>query len=137
MESIRPHIIAGIHRDLPFLLASAVSLAKREIGVVPSSSHRELDTLLRALQLEPEILIIDGQIAGVCRYAAGLQDRWPGLTVFVIASDHDACNYCERFPRVPADEGYLVETVSSLIEERAKGTGQVMKKGRRGIQKAL
>jgi hypothetical protein len=142
VESVRSHIIAVIHGDLAFLLALAVSLAKREIGVVPSSSCRELDTLLQELQLEPETLIIDGRIAGVCRYAAVLQSRWPDLTVFVTISDHPTCNYCKRFLQVFAKEGNLLETVSSLVQEiavtksvQAKGTGRARKRRRRGVKK--
>jgi hypothetical protein len=123
VESVRSHIIAVIHRDLPFLFALAVSLVKHEIGVVPSSAHSELDTLLQELQLKPEILIIDGRIGAVCRYAAGLQSRMPDLTVFIIVSDHHACNYCERFLRVSPDQTNLVEKVSSLIQGIQKHSG--------------
>ena len=137
MASARSHIIAVMHRDLAFVLGLADSLANREIGVVPSSLPQNLDVLLRELHLEPEILVVDSRIAGVCPYAAASLDRWPRLSAIFIISDHHTCNYCERFPRVPADEGYLVETVSSLIQEiavtksgRAKASRKATKKRR-------
>lgn len=119
MEGASLHSIAAIHLDSTFLLVLAVSLQTRRIALIPSSSRQELDVLLCDLHLEPEILVIDSRIEGVCPYAAELLDRWPRLSAIVIISDHHTCNDCQRLLRVSADETNLVEKLSTMIQEIA------------------
>jgi len=87
--------VLAVHNDIAFLLALAIQLEDRHIGLIPAPSVKNAEQLLKELRLQPDLLIVNCRIRGVCAFAAQSLKRWPSLKVVAIVSEGHQCLKCK------------------------------------------
>jgi hypothetical protein len=106
--------VLAVHNDIAFLFALALQLEPNHVGLIPSASVKNAERLLCELKLQPDLLIINCKIWGVCAFASESLKRWPELKVVAVVSEGHRCFRCR---------GLLVATIgdspSSVIDQWA------------------
>jgi hypothetical protein len=91
-----PVTILAVHNDIAFLFALALKLENSQIGLIPAHSVKNAERLVTELGLEPDLLIINCKIRGVCAFATESLKRWPAVKVVAIVSENQRCLDCRR-----------------------------------------
>lgn len=85
-----------IDRELGFMWALAQQLQARGITTIPSSSVREAQTVLAAIQPHLSLVIVNCRCQGACSFAEQLRKRYHLLRVVAIISRGFRCRECQR-----------------------------------------
>lgn len=88
--------VLAVHNDIGFLFALALQLVHRRVNLIPASSVKNAERLLAELQLQPDLLIVNCKMQGVCALGADSLKRWPALKVVAIVSEGHRCLKCRR-----------------------------------------
>jgi hypothetical protein len=86
--------VLAVHNDIAFLFALALQLEPNHVGLIPSASVKNAERLLCELKLQPDLLIINCKIRGVCAFASESLNRWPELKVVAVVSEGRRCFRC-------------------------------------------
>jgi hypothetical protein len=88
--------VLAVHDDFAFLLALAVELVRNRIHLIPARSVRDVERLLSELDLQPDWLILNCEIQGVCALAEESLKQWPTVRVIAIVSEGQPRLKCRR-----------------------------------------
>jgi hypothetical protein len=86
--------VLAVHNDIAFLLALAVELVHSGVNLIPAASVRSAERLLAELKLQPDLLVLNCKIQGVCAFAAESLKQWPAQKVVAIVSKGHRCLKC-------------------------------------------
>ena len=86
--------VLAVHNDIAFLFALALQLEHSRVCLIPAPSVKNAQRLLTELKLQPDLLVINCKIRGVCAFAEESLKRWPALRVVAIASEGHRCLKC-------------------------------------------
>ena len=103
--------VLAVHNDIGFLSSLALRLERSRVNLIPAPSVRNLELLLAELQVEPDLLLINCKIQGVCAFAAESMKRWPKLKVVAIFSEGHRCLQCSHLL-----VGTIIDSQSPLID---------------------
>ena len=86
--------VLAVNNDIAFLFALALQLEHSRVGLIPAHSVKNAERLLSELKVQPDLLIINCKVRGVCPFAAESLKRWPALKVVAILSEGHRCLKC-------------------------------------------
>ena len=111
--------VLAVHKDVGLLFALAVTLENHQIGVIPAASVKQADFLLKQLEPEVDLLIVQCRIRGVCRFAAEAIERRPGLRIIGVLSASRECGRCRELlaATMQDHQSYKVQNLASVVRQ--------------------
>jgi hypothetical protein len=116
--------------DLGFMLALAQELRERQIGVIPSRSVREAQSLFAEFRLSLDLLVMHCRRPGACAFAEQMMKAHPRVKIVGIVTERHRCRQCaERLTahfrdpedRDPARIAYCANVIEALVREQGRG----------------
>lgn len=88
--------VLAVHNDLALLFALALQLDARGVSLIPAHSVHDAQRLLSELRLQPDLLIVNCKLRGVCSFAVDSFNQWPALHVVAVVSEGHPCQTCKH-----------------------------------------